>query len=221
MQQLTNLGSTMRIPGSYKRTLVLLAILLSSAAVMCSCSKSLVRQAKERRDEQQAQAQLKKAMDSKTLEQNWNATQARQSAQQNAREVVTVLEKDQQNAPPADPALAQAARQRPWNSIPVSGFNVNVVLYTSWQDGYLNYRVAILGERNAIKGFLSSYTRYDAYLLNQDGNNVLSFPMSPQGFSFRPDSYNQGTPTADTVGRTECPLNAYQQAVTWNLSWSF
>jgi hypothetical protein len=221
MQQLTNSGSTMRTYGSYKKTLLLVAISLSSAGLICSCApKSLVRQAKESRDQQQAEAQLKTEMDGRTLQQNWSATQQRQTAQQNARDVVTTLENDKGvAAQPIDPSLVKAATPRHWAPVPVTGFNINAVFNSTWQDGYLNYRVALLGDRAAINEFLGAYTKYGILMVNQGGYNVLVFPVSPQGFSFEPDGYNQGIPTADTSGRVECSLEQYQQSVQWNMSW--
>lgn len=116
--------------------------------------------------------------------------------------------------------LAAAARPRKWASIKVPDLNIQTVLNTTWRDGKLNYRVAMLGQRPALDAFTSQWHAFGVDFADQSGTNIFQFQISPQSFEWAPQSVNGGIPTKQTTGTVDCELPRYEQSVQWNLTWS-
>lgn len=201
------------------RCVLLSCLPFVASTVLLSCANQDARQsASVDADRASAEAELKKELDEKSKQQKIEQWRLKQAAQQDAHVAIAAV--DAGSRPKiVDPELIKAAAPRAWASIPVPNFNIQAVFNSTWQNGYLNYRVALLGDRDAINDFLRSYTKYGIVLANQGGYNVLVFPISPQSFAWRPDSYNQGIPTVDFTSTQPCSLEAYEDAVQWNLTW--
>jgi hypothetical protein len=115
--------------------------------------------------------------------------------------------------------LAAAAKPRTWAHITVPDLNVDAVFNSSWKDGHLNYRVALLAQRASIDTFLHQHQSYSVNFANQAGQIIFQFPLSPDDFEWAPANFNGGIPTSQTSGQVEMDLETYEQAVQWNLTW--
>jgi hypothetical protein len=88
---------------------------------------------------------------------------------------------EEANRPRYSPArLAKAAKPRTWGYITVPDLNIKCVFNSTWTNGNLNYRVALLGERPIIDSYLDSHPRHVVRLANQGGFNIVEIDLPTQ-----------------------------------------
>lgn len=202
-----------------RRTL-LICSWLCSIAVTTSCStepeKPTVPSAA---DKEAAEAKLNRMLSQKQKQAEQREYEQHAAEQREAaREAARLAEAQKPRYPASE--LAAAARPRKWASIKVPDLNIQTVLNTTWTDGKLNYRVAMLGQRPAIDSFTSQWHAFAIDFADQGGTNIFQFQINPASFEWAPSSVNGGIPTKQMSGTVECELPRYEQSVQWNLTWS-
>lgn len=115
--------------------------------------------------------------------------------------------------------LAKAAKPRTWGAITVPDLNVKAVFNSTWTNGNLNYRVALLGQQHAIDTYLESHSRHIVKLADQGGNNIFEFDLPAQDFNWSNANASYGIPTKEVRGSVPCELPNYELSVQWNLVW--
>jgi hypothetical protein len=192
-----------------------LAVLITIwLATGCSGPPATDAQLSEEKDRQEAEERLQQMVAEKRASQE---REEAQRAQQLEAEERARRETEKPHYPPD--VLRAAARPRTWARITVPDLNISCVFNSTWTNGNLNYRVAMLGQRWAITNFLSQWAKYKVNFADQAGNNIYEFEVNASDFQWEPDSYNGGIPTMDTRGKVEMPLELYENAVQWNLTW--
>jgi hypothetical protein len=189
---------------------------LCSLAVTTSCStepeKPLTPSAA---DKQAAEAKLDRLLRDKQSQAEQREYEQHAAEQ---KEAERLAEAQKPHYPASE--LAAAARPRKWASIKVPDLNIQTVINTTWKDGKLNYRVAMLGQRPAIDSFTSQWHAFGIDFADQSGTNIFQFQIDPASFEWAPSSVNGGIPTKQMTGSIECELPRYEQSVQWNLTWA-
>lgn len=145
------------------------------------------------------------------------ARQRQLQEQRAAAEAARQAEADKPRYPAA--VLQSAAKPRTWGPSTIEGMGIDGHLNSTWTDGHLNYRIALLaGERRALEQFMM-HKEFHINFQDQPGNNTFEYVISPSDFVWASAGSNGGIPTMETRGQVNCDLNAYMPAVQWNLTW--
>lgn len=191
---------------------------IAAAALLYGC-QSASDPAADEADRQAAEAKLQQMLAEKEAkardeESRRQIAEERAAAEQAAREA-------EANKPRYAPQrLSRAARPRTWAAVTIPDLNVKAVFNSSWNDGRLNYRVALLGQKQAIDVFLGRYEQMQINFQDPSGTNIAQFPVERSEFQWAPANFNQGIPTVQATGAVECELPIYEEAIQWNLTWN-
>jgi hypothetical protein len=168
----------------------------------------------EGQDRQAAEARLQAMMAKK----QWADEQAAQN--QRWAEQIEAQRQAEAAKPHYSPQrLAAAAKPRTWAHVEVPDLNIQCVLNTVWSDGQLHYRVAFLGQKQALDNFVAAYKEFRINFCDQSGSTTFDFGIDPNAFQLDPPSVNGGIPTFETSNSVECDLARYEVSVQWNLTW--
>lgn len=122
--------------------------------------------------------------------------------------------------PQYDPIrLKKAENLKRWAGVRVPEVNIDAYLKSSWKDGRLNLRLALLGQKAALELFNSSWTRYRLSFAAQDGTSINQVVIPTSDMHFAGAQANNNIPTLEFEGSQECSLDVYEQSVQWNFEW--
>lgn len=115
--------------------------------------------------------------------------------------------------------LRIAASWRQWADITVPDLNIHAWLKSNWKNGVMHIRLALIGEKAALRLFTGSWKYLKIYFANQNGDNLHSATLSTTDLHWDDGLRNSGEPTMDFEGDSEVTLEIYEQIVQWNLKW--
>ncbi len=122
--------------------------------------------------------------------------------------------------PHYDPGrLAIAAKLRQWANTTIPDYNINCWLKSTWKDGKMNFRLAMLGQREALTTFQGSWPEIMITLTDQGGTNLHTVIVRTTDLRWAPMGANQGVPTLEFESNDEVALERYEQAAQWNFNW--
>ena len=192
-------------------------LLLSLSLTGCGSGQTQPQQKAQDQDQTDMQgAEMKLAAMMKAKEQSAQQAEAARHKQEEQEARQQVADYLSQFSPVE---VAAAARPRKWGSITVPDLNVKCVFNSTWTEGNLNYRIALLGQRAAITTFLADFRRYHVNFEDQQGNIIFAYDLNPADFQWESDSYNGGIPTMDTRGAVPMDLKLYENSMQWNLTY--
>lgn len=145
--------------------------------------------------------------------------QSRQAAEEARR-----AEAQRQAAEAAKPRYSAArtgrARQvKQWANVTIPEYNINGWLKTWWIDGNLHLRLALLGDREALSVFTTTWPKLRLTFADQGGVNIYEAVVSSNDLSSDTGPRNAGMPTLALESTIDCPLELYENSVQWNLKW--
>lgn len=186
-----------------------------TVAVMMSAQKDHDRQIEARtRAEQKLQA-FKSAKQQKLA-----AQAARAEAERQAREQKAAAELAEASKPHYDSGrLRQAAKIRQFANVTIPDFNIECWLKTNWKDGKVNFRLAMLGQREALQQFQGSWPEYLITWTDAAGTNLHSVIVPSTSMRWAPLGTNNGIPTLELDSSDECALEIYERSSNWNFNW--
>lgn len=205
-----------RIPALPWRTAIYAFVTLLSALAASSCQNAPDPQAEEA-DRKAAEAKLEAMLKDKEAH-NQRLEELRQRNQQQAEAEEARQLEAERRARYSPQRRASALKPRKWASVTVPDLNIKAVFNSNWADDHLNYRVALLGQKDAIDVFLSR-AQVGVNFADQSGNKIFEFPIPSSEFQWAPPGFNQGIPTVQATGRIPLELPTYEQSVQWNLTW--
>lgn len=148
------------------------------------------------------------------------AQAARQEAERRAREEKAARELAEASKPHYDPGrLRQAAKIRQWANTTIPDYNIECWLKTNWKDGKLNFRLAMLGQREALQQFQGSWPEYLVTWTDAAGTNLHSVIVPSSSMRWASLGTNNGIPTLELDSSDECALEVYERASNWNFNW--
>ena len=115
--------------------------------------------------------------------------------------------------------MRQAAKLRQWANVTVPDYNIECWLKTSWQNGKVNFRLAMLGQREALSQFQGSWPQYLVTFTDAQGTNLHSVIVPSSSMSWAPLGANNGIPTLEFNSSDECALEIYERTNQWNFNW--
>lgn len=205
----------------YKEKRLFSILLIIVGTGMVSSCKPAADPAKEAADRAAAEAEVHRVMTERKRREVAEAVAAAESqAAEEKRAAGLEAQRQEEAAKPrfSPQQLAQAATPKVWAAITVPDINVKAVFNSTWTNGNLNYRVALLGTSQALEMFMR-YGRYRINFADQGGNSIFDFELAPRDFVWAPPKTNGGIPTMETRGSVPMDLSLYQAAVQWNLTW--
>lgn len=143
------------------------------------------------------------------------AEQARQEAQARAEAAAAEAAK-----PHYDPMrLKMAGQLKTWTNTTIPDYNINACLKTNWKDGRMNFRLALLGQREALTAFIGQWPEVMVTLTDQGGNNLHTVIVRTIDLQWAPLGANQGVPTLQIESNDEVALELYERTAQWNFNW--
>lgn len=122
--------------------------------------------------------------------------------------------------PNYDPArLAMAAKPRQWANIVVPDLNINCWLKSTWVDGKMNFRFALIGQKEALKVFAARWPYMRLLFQDSVGNNLHQAILRSVDLRWADSLRNSGAPTLEFESSTDCSLEVYEQSIQWNVKW--
>lgn len=123
--------------------------------------------------------------------------------------------------PHYDPVrLGMAGKWRQWADITIPDFNIHAWLKTNWADGNMHLRLALLGEKDALRIFTGQWPYLRLLFADQGGTNLHQCALATSDLKWDQSGLrNSGTPTMEFESDSECSLEVYESIVQWNLKW--
>lgn len=200
---------------------VAIAVLIAvgiTVIVMLSNQAQTQKQMDDRYKAQQALAGMKSAKQKRQAVQMAaaeRAERARQEAEAKAAAAAAEAAK-----PHYDPIrLQNAAKLRQWANTTIPDYNINCWLKTNWKDGKMNFRLAMLGQKEALSAFQGSWPEILFTLTDQGGTNLHTVIIRTTDLRWAPIGTNQGVPTMEFESNDEIALELYERAAQWNFNW--
>ena len=198
------------------------AVLTTTVLVACSgCSGGggeVVSDPQGAVNQDAARQKLKQRMAETRARQEQAAEQQRQAEQKAADdEAARVAEAAK---PHYDPTrLKMAAKPRQWSNITIPDININCWMKSTWTDGKMNLRLALLGQKDALRIFTGSWPYLKIILTDAGGNNLHQAVLKSADLRWADSLRNGGAPTMEFEASTECPLEVYETCNQWNLKY--
>lgn len=127
---------------------------------------------------------------------------------------------EEANRPHYDPQrLAQALKVRQWQNVTIPDYNINCWLKSTWSDGKMNLRLALVGDKTALRVFQGKWPFFRLIFTDSIGNNLHQAWLRSDDLHWADSLKNSGAPTLEFEASTEVPLNIYESCVAWNLKW--
>ncbi len=200
-----------------KPPIILVSIILVLVLALGAVLLGYMQQEKERQaaDRDKAEAKLQKQ-----LEQRQWAAEQEEAARQWAQGIAAARQAEAEKPHYSPLRLEKAARSRSWAVVHVPDIGVQAVLNTLWRDGQIYYRVALLGQKNALELFTSEYRQFTVTFADQSGTKIFEIALSPTDFQMDPPTVNGGIPTMELNNSIDCDLPVYENSVQWNMLWA-
>ncbi len=152
------------------------------------------------------------------------AQQQQEAEKQRAAEEKAAAEEarrqEEANRPHYDPQrLQQAAKVRQWQNVTIPDFNINCWLKSTWTDGKMNLRLAMVGDKTALRIFQGKWPYFRLIFTDGIGNNLHQAWLRSSDLHWADSLKNSGAPTLEFEASTEMPLNVYESCVAWNIKW--
>ncbi|MBX9689989.1 MAG: hypothetical protein K2X27_24980 [Candidatus Obscuribacterales bacterium] len=166
------------------------------------------------KDRLEARAKLSRMLEAKKQKQAAEAEQQRLAEEKAAQAAVEAAK------PHYDPIrLKTAGSIRQWDMITVPDLNIQCWLKSNWKDGSMNIRLALLGDKTAIRLFTANWKYFKLVFTDAGGNNLHEARLATRDLQWADSMKNGGTPTMEFESSTECPLEVYESMIQWNLKW--
>jgi hypothetical protein len=123
--------------------------------------------------------------------------------------------------PHYDPTRVGIAKKwRQWADITIPDLNIHAWLKSNWNDGNMHIRLALLGDKTALRLFTGNWPYFRLVFADQQGNNLHQCILATRDLHWdEVGMRNNGTPTMEFEGDSECSLEVYESIVQWNLKW--
>ncbi len=165
-------------------------------------------------DRAAAQAKLARILEAK------QKRQALAEEQQRIAEEKAAAAEAEAAKPHYDPVrLARAKKIRQWQSIIIPDLNIQCWLKSTWSDGKMNMRLAMIGDKNALTLFTGNWAYFKLVFTDQGNNNLQTSTLASSDLHWASPQTNGGNPTMEFEGSDECPLEVYESIVQWNFKW--
>lgn len=166
-------------------------------------------------DKQAAEAKLARMLEAKR-QQSEQQTEQQRIADEKAAQAQAEAAK-----PHYDPTrLKIAANWRQWADITVPDFNIHCWLKTNWKNGVMHFRLALLGDKAALRLFTGNWPYFRLVFADQAGTNLHQCILATRDLHWDEGGLrNSGVPTMEFESDSECPLEVYESIVQWNLKW--
>ncbi len=192
--------------------------------VACSNQSNETKLMKPTTEADRAAARLKlERMKLERVQREQVAAEQQQAADQKAAEAEAAAQKAAEEAakPHYDPVrLNMAAKWRQWADITIPDFNIHGWLKTNWVDGKMHLRLALLGEKDALRIFTGQWPYLRLVFADQSGVNLHQCTLATSDLKWDQGGLrNSGTPTMEFESDSECSLEVYESIVQWNLKW--
>lgn len=169
-------------------------------------------------DRDAARQKLQQRKQSAAQQAQWAAEQKRIADEKIAASELAKAE--EASKPHYDPQrIAQAARIRQWQNITVPDLNINCWLKSNWKDGKINFRLALLGDKTALRIFRGDWPYFKVIFTDGIGNNLQQAVVRSEDLHWADSLKNSGSPTLEFESSTEMPLEVYESSTSWNLKW--
>lgn len=178
-------------------------------------SEKLAAQAKLARMKQAKQDRLYQEQEQQRIAEEKAA--AAEAAKQAAAEKAAI----EAAKPHYDPTrLKIAYNWRQWADITVPDLNIKCWLKSNWKDGNMHLRLALLGDKTALRLFTGNWRYFRLVFADQGGNNLHQCILATNDLHWDEAGLrNSGTPTMEFESDTQCGLEVYESIVQWNLKW--
>lgn len=216
---ISNPGKTLGNQGLIKSVQL---ILLSLVLLLPGCGPS----ADPAIDKNLAQAKLAKMKQAKSQQQAYEAEQQRLAEEKAAAEEAARQEAAERAAaeaakPHYDPTrLSIAGKWRQWADITIPDLNIKCWLKTNWKNGNMHLRLALLGDKTALRLFQGTWPYFRLVFADQMGNNLHQCILSTKDLHWDENGLrNSGVPTLEFESDDQVSLEVYESIVQWNLKW--
>lgn len=172
-------------------------------------------------DRAAAKAKLERMKQAKAQQQAAEAEQQRIAEEKAAQQEAAAQRAAEEAAKPHyDPQrLAMAVKWRQWADITVPDLNIKGWLKTNWKDGTMHLRLALLGDKTALRIFTGQWPYLRLVFADQGGSNLHQCILATRDLHWADGLRNSGTPTMEFESDSECSLEVYESIVQWNLKW--
>lgn len=165
-------------------------------------------------DRAAAQQKLQRMLDEKRQRQAYEAEQQK-IAEERAAQAAAEAAK-----PHYDPhRTVVAAQWRQWADITIPDYNIHAWLKTNWRDGRMHFRLALLGDKTALRIFTGEWPYFRLTFADQGGVNLHQVILQTRDLHWDDGLRNSGVPTMDFESDDDIPLEIYERIIQWNLKW--
>lgn len=162
-----------------------------------------------------AQAKLERMLAAKRLK------QSKEQEEQRAAEQKAAAAAAEAAKPHYDPTRLNIAKNwRQWADITIPDLNIKCWLKSNWKDGKMHLRLALLGDKTALRLFTGNWTYLRLVFANQQGVNLHQCFLATNDLKWADGLRNSGVPTMEFEADDECSLEIYESIVQWNLQWT-
>lgn len=169
--------------------------------------------AEEERNRQEAKAKLQSLLDERNR--RVESENARVLAEQSRLEALAA----EAAKPKYDPKrLAFAANTKQWAPCEVPDLGIQAWLRTTWKDGKIYMRLALIGQTQALELFTNQWRQFRIKLSDEFGRPHNQYVVMPNQLKMSSSSIN-GLPTMEFESSVEMPLEVYEGCKNWNFEW--
>ena len=163
-----------------------------------------------RMKEERAQKQAQQAEQERIAEEKAAAAEA-------ARQAAAI----EAAKPHYDPTrLSIASKWRQWADITIPDLNIKCWLKSNWKDGNMHMRLALLGDKTALRLFTGNWPYFRLVFADQSGNNLHQCILATRDLHWDETGLrNSGVPTMEYEADDQVSLEVYESIVQWNLKW--
>lgn len=194
-------------------------VFIGASSVLAACSGGPTPGPATETDREAAKAKLAKMLESKAQNQAQEAE--RQAEQQRIADEKAARAAAEANRPHYDPTrLGIAQKWRQWADITIPDLNIHAWLKSNWKDGNMHIRLALLGDKTALRLFTGNWPYFRLVFADQGGQNLHQCILASKDLHWDETGLrNNGTPTMEFEGDSQCTLEVYESIVQWNLKW--
>lgn len=193
------------------------SLTLLAATVFSSCGTTApsVSSGPSEADRQAAKEKLQRMLAAKQEQQARLAEEQRIADEKAARQAAEAAK------PHYDPTrLKIALKWRQWADITIPDLNIKCWLKSNWKDGKMHMRLALLGDKTALRLFTGNWPYFRLVFADQGGNNLHQCILATNQLHWDEQGLrNSGVPTMEYEADDEVPLEVYESIVQWNLKW--